>query len=162
MRNYLLGAGIAVACSALDVEENLWEKVYRGNQEENHPKGADSFSWSGDFTQENCQDTAPFYVDKLPGFSSTDTWPCSYAGTLPGDVTGETSGASNLFFWIYPAEDADAPVTIWLNGGPGASSAFANFLFNSPLRILEKADGSFTVYTSTETWTKKTTMIYID
>ena len=100
MRNYLLGAGIAVACSALDVEENLWEKVYRGIQEENHPRGADSFSWSGDFTQANCQESAPFVVGELPGFLSTDTWPCSYAGTLPGDVTGETSGASNLFFWI--------------------------------------------------------------
>ena len=93
---------------------------------------------------------------------STDSWPCSYAGTLPGDVTGALTGTSNLFFWIYPAEDADAPVTIWLNGGPGASSAFANFLFNSPLRIAEASDGTYTVYTSTETWTKKTTMIYID
>ena len=81
---------------------------------------------------------------------------------MPGDVTGELTGASNLFFWIYPAEDADAPVTIWLNGGPGASSTFANFLFNSPLRIAEGADSTFEVYTSSETWTQKTTMIYID
>ena len=78
-------------------------------------------------------------------------------------MTGELTGASNLFFWIYPAEDKDAPVTIWLNGGPGASSTFANFLFNSPLRIAEGADGTtYEVYTSTETWTKMTTMIYID
>ena len=103
-------------------------------------------------------------MDELPGFATGDTWPCSYAGTLPGDIIGDTeSGASNLFFWIYPAEDADAPVTIWLNGGPGASSTFANFLFNSPLRIAESpTDSAFSMYTSTETWTKKTTMIYID
>jgi len=67
-----------------------------------------------------------------------------------------------LFFWIYPAEDADAPVTIWLNGGPGASSTFANFLFNSPLRISGSSDTTYSVFTSEETWTKKTTMIYID
>ena len=105
-------------------------------------------------------------MDQLPGFTGTaEEWPCSYAGTLPGDVTGAMTGDSNLFFWIYPAEDADAPVTIWLNGGPGASSTFANFLFNSPLRIAETTDGTtstYSMYTSTETWTKKTTMIYID
>lgn len=67
-----------------------------------------------------------------------------------------------LFFWVYPAAEADAPVTIWLNGGPGASSTFANFLFNSPLRIAEYDDGTYSVYTSEETWTQQTTMIYID
>ena len=34
MRNYLLGAAIAVASSALDVEENLKEKVFREKQGE--------------------------------------------------------------------------------------------------------------------------------
>merc|ERR1712166_369161 len=29
------------------------------------------------------------------------------------------------------------PVTIFLNGGPGASSTFANFLLNGPLQISE-------------------------
>lgn len=71
-------------------------------------------------------------------------------------------GESNLFFWIYPAEIDDAPVTIWLNGGPGSSSTFANFLFNSPLRISENADGTYQMYTIEETWIKQTTMIYID
>lgn len=63
---------------------------------------------------------------------------------------------------MYPARDADAPVTIWLNGGPGASSTFANFLFSSPLRIAESDDGSFEMYTSTETWIDVSTVIYID
>ena len=36
---------------------------------------------------------------------------------------------------MYPAADADAPIAIWLNGGPGASSSLANFLFNGPMRI---------------------------
>lgn len=58
-----------------------------------------------------------------------------YAGTLPGDKIGTGVSGSNLFFWIYPANLKDAPVSVWLNGGPGASSTFANFLFNSPLRI---------------------------
>lgn len=63
---------------------------------------------------------------------------------------------------MYPAYDADAPVAIWLNGGPGASSTFANFLFSSPLRISESSDSVFTMYRSDETWIEKATMIYID
>lgn len=63
---------------------------------------------------------------------------------------------------MYPARDADAPVTIWLNGGPGASSTFANFLFSSPLRIAEDDAGIFEMYTSEETWIDASTVIYID
>ena len=64
---------------------------------------------------------------------------------------------------MYPAEtDADAPVIIWINGGPGASSTFANFLFSSPLRIAESDTGDFTMYKSKDSWTNLGTVIYID
>ena len=63
---------------------------------------------------------------------------------------------------MYPAVDADAPVVIWLNGGPGASSTFANFLFSSPLRIAEPSTNTYEMYTSEETWIKAGTVIYID
>ena len=65
---------------------------------------------------------------------------------------------------MYPAIDADAPVIIWLNGGPGASSTFANFLFSSPLRIRadESVADTYEMYTSQETWIGAGTVIYID
>lgn len=51
---------------------------------------------------------------------------------------------------MYPAVDKDAPVAVWINGGPGASSTFANFLFSGPLRIAQNVD------------TKKFTLSLID
>ena len=108
---------------------------------------------SDDFTQANCDTENPYYVPMLPSYDGTTSdWPCSYAGTVFGDADEN----HNLFFWMYPAKDADAPVSIWLNGGPGASSTFANFLFSSPLRISQSGDESvgttFTMSKSTETW----------
>lgn len=44
---------------------------------------------------------------------------------------------SNLFFWFFPAKiDPDnAPVVLWLQGGPGASSLFGLFTENGPYSI---------------------------
>ena len=109
-----------------------------------------------------------YYVTELPNFLN-DTWPCQYAGVFP---TGN-DGANNVFFWMYPVfEDPenDAPVAVFLNGGPGASSAFANFLESGPQRILatettsESGDTTFeySIYNSKDTWTKTATMIYVD
>ena len=63
---------------------------------------------------------------------------------------------------MYPAVDPNAPVAIWLNGGPGASSTFANFLFSSPLRISQPTTDTFDMTLSEDTWIKSATMIYID
>ena len=69
---------------------------------------------------------------------------------------------------MYPATNKDAPVAVWLNGGPGASSTFANFLFNGPMRIRQMTDdpssgkGAFEAYTVQENWLDQATMIYID
>ena len=44
---------------------------------------------------------------------------------------------------MYPAENFEnAPLAIWLNGGPGGSSAFGNFLENGPMRIARNGTNS--------------------
>jgi len=99
-------------------------------------------------------------VGQLPYFNTNDTQPCSYAGTLPSNEA-ETH---HLFYWLYPAADENAPLTIWLNGGPGASSTFGNFLEIGPMRITRTGTGvdDFLVSTTEETWTSLTHLVFID
>ncbi|XP_023944816.1 venom serine carboxypeptidase [Bicyclus anynana] len=61
----------------------------------------------------------------------------SYAGYLTVDKTYD----SNLFFWYFPAmisKKNDAPVILWLQGGPGASSLYGLFTENGPLRVRKR------------------------
>jgi len=71
----------------------------------------------------------------------------------------------HMFYWMYPNEQTDAPIAIWLNGGPGASSTFANFLLNGPMGIDHFGAGAddFSVYIKEQgSWTDIATMIYVD
>ncbi|RWS21946.1 venom serine carboxypeptidase-like isoform X2, partial [Leptotrombidium deliense] len=45
---------------------------------------------------------------------------------------------SNLFFWFFKAKDSKAPIILWLQGGPGASSMYGLFMENGPFEITEK------------------------
>lgn len=61
----------------------------------------------------------------------------SYAGFF----TVDTQYNSNLYFWYFPAfsKQRDAPVLLWLQGGPGGSSLFGLFTEMGPL--IAKKDG---------------------
>jgi carboxypeptidase C (cathepsin A) len=111
---------------------------------------------------DNCTESA-HYVGQLPYWKSIDgsEHPCSYAGTL---VSNEAH-SHHTFYWMYPNEDPEAPLAIWLNGGPGASSTFANFLLNGPLGIdhFGPADDEYAVYLKEQgSWADIAHMVYVD
>ncbi|XP_008059156.1 probable serine carboxypeptidase CPVL, partial [Carlito syrichta] len=90
-------------------------------------------------------------VSPLPGLSMK-----SYAGY----ITVNESYNSNLFFWFFPAQiqPEDAPVVLWLQGGPGGSSMFGLFVEHGPYVITS----NLTIRTRDFPWTTTLSMLYID
>ncbi|XP_051856184.1 probable serine carboxypeptidase CPVL [Antechinus flavipes] len=80
----------------------------------------------------------------------------SYSGYL---TVNETYN-SNLFFWFFPAQEnpSDAPVVLWLQGGPGGSSMFGLFVEHGPYVV----NKNLTVRARDFPWTAKFSMLYID
>uniref|UniRef100_A0A4X2LVF3 Probable serine carboxypeptidase CPVL n=2 Tax=Vombatus ursinus TaxID=29139 RepID=A0A4X2LVF3_VOMUR len=80
----------------------------------------------------------------------------SYSGYL---TVNETYN-SNLFFWFFPAQENpnDAPVVLWLQGGPGGSSMFGLFVEHGPYVV----NKNLTVRARDFPWTAKFSMLYID
>ncbi|KAJ6252187.1 serine carboxypeptidase-like 48-related [Anaeramoeba flamelloides] len=67
---------------------------------------------------------------------------------------------ANLFyiFWESLDQNPDAPVLLWLQGGPGCSSLWGLFKENGPLLI--QSDGS--LLTNPWTWNNNYAILYID
>ncbi|KAG5880357.1 hypothetical protein JTB14_025776 [Gonioctena quinquepunctata] len=80
----------------------------------------------------------------------------SYSGYL----TVDKAYNSNIFFWFFPAQNdyENAPVLLWLQGGPGVSSLFALFYENGPFILKTEHE----VRMRNETWTTDHSVIYID
>jgi len=80
--------------------------------------------------------------------------------SFAGYAAVNTTAKNKLFFWYVPAMngDKDAPLLIWLQGGPGGSSLFGMFAEMGP--FLVEDDGSLTK--RPVGWNEKYSMIFID
>ena len=68
-----------------------------------------------------------------------------------------------MFYWMYRTEKKDAPLVIWLNGGPGASSQFGNFMLNGPMEIQKSNDDEWELNSKhTGSWADFANMVYVD
>ncbi|KAF5282412.1 hypothetical protein FQR65_LT14306 [Abscondita terminalis] len=67
---------------------------------------------------------------------------------------------SNLFFWFFPSETdyKNAPVVLWLQGGPGASSLLGALVINGAFEITDELKLKRKSYY----WSQKHSVLYID
>ncbi|CAH1378645.1 unnamed protein product [Tenebrio molitor] len=80
----------------------------------------------------------------------------SYAGYF----TVKKNFNSNMFFWFFPSQTdyANAPVVLWLQGGPGATSLIGLFTENGPFTVISQQGLKLRKYA----WTESHSVIYID
>lgn len=97
-------------------------------------------------------------VLELPSSSHIPHRP-SYSGLITVNDTYD----SNLFFWFFPAiDDENAPIVLWLDGGPGVSNFLTIFTQNGPFYVQTTADGTFSLEKRLEDWTLNRSIIYLE
>jgi cathepsin A (carboxypeptidase C) len=67
---------------------------------------------------------------------------------------------SDLFYWLFKSRDKNenAPLVMWLSGGPGCSSSLATFFENGPFNINEDLSLRKNPYS----WNEKADLIFMD
>ncbi|KAG8247807.1 hypothetical protein J6590_054024 [Homalodisca vitripennis] len=78
--------------------------------------------------------------------------------SFSGYFTVNKGCGSNIFFWFFPAQQRkkDAPVVLFLQGGPGVSSIYSLFEENGPLTYKEKLGRR------RFSWNVKNNLLFID
>ncbi|KAM3070273.1 hypothetical protein ACMFMG_010109 [Clarireedia jacksonii] len=95
------------------------------------------------------------YKEVPTGICELDPDVKSYSGYV--DVAED----QHIFWWFFETRNGnpeEAPLTVWINGGPGASSMIGLFEENGPCRI--DIDGN--VVNNPYSWNNVSNMIYID
>ncbi|KAI0121382.1 carboxypeptidase C [Xylariales sp. AK1849] len=105
---------------------------------------------------------------KEPGICETTPGVRSYSGYVhlpPGfldDGSGEVQNYPiNTFFWFFEArkDPETAPLSIWLNGGPGGSSMMGLLEENGPCLV---GPDSKSTYLNPWSWNNEVNMLYLD
>ncbi|MDI1490505.1 MAG: hypothetical protein OHK93_001709 [Ramalina farinacea] len=90
-----------------------------------------------------------------PGICELDPTVKSYSGYV------DVSPDKHIFFWFFETRTGDpatAPLTSWINGGPGSSSMIGLFQELGPCGV----DSSGNVYNNPYSWSNASNMIFID
>ena len=87
-----------------------------------------------------------------------------YSGTF--NVSLNDTFNHNLFYWFFKNTAlTNAPLVVWMNGGPGSSGLFGLFVENGPLKVKRTGttNDDFQVYLSPDgSWNDIADVIYLD
>ncbi|OCK76539.1 alpha/beta-hydrolase [Lepidopterella palustris CBS 459.81] len=95
------------------------------------------------------------YKEVPTGICELDPNVKSYSGYA------DVSENEHIFWWFFEArneEPCDAPLTVWINGGPGSSSMIGLFQELGPCGV--DSDGN--VYNNPYSWSNASNMLFID
>ncbi|KAH9887597.1 serine carboxypeptidase [Cubamyces lactineus] len=101
--------------------------------------------------------TTPGKLRVVENSGVCETTPGVYQASGYGDLTSDES----VWFWFFEARNNPdtAPLSIWLNGGPGSSSMIGLFQEHGPCRI---SNDSKSVSLNPNSWNEVSNMLYID
>uniref|UniRef100_A0A0B7AEP5 Carboxypeptidase n=1 Tax=Arion vulgaris TaxID=1028688 RepID=A0A0B7AEP5_9EUPU len=79
-----------------------------------------------------------------------------------GYITVDRQLGNHLFFWHFPSQqNPEAPLLMWLNGGPAVSSMMGLFWKHGPLKVnSDRYDGSYSF--RNHTWVGPFSVVYVD
>ncbi|XP_008259795.2 probable serine carboxypeptidase CPVL isoform X3 [Oryctolagus cuniculus] len=99
-------------------------------------------------------------IKKARALSLVSPFPVLNVKSYAGYITVNKTYNSNLFFWFFPAQvqPEDAPIVLWLQGGPGGSSMFGLFVEHGPYVVMK----NMTLRARDFPWTTTLSMLYID
>jgi carboxypeptidase D len=95
------------------------------------------------------------YKEVPTGICELDPNVKSYSGYV------DVAENEHIFFWFFEARNIDpkdAPLTVWINGGPGSSSMIGLWQENGPCWV--DYDGN--VNSNEHSWSNASNMLYID
>ncbi|KAK3118025.1 hypothetical protein LTR53_000062 [Teratosphaeriaceae sp. CCFEE 6253] len=104
---------------------------------------------------------------KEPGICETTPGVKSFSGyvNLPAHALNESYEDQNYqihtYFWFFEArkDPANAPLAIWLNGGPGGSSLLGALSENGPCFV---GNDSNSTYLNPHSWNNEVNLLFID
>ena len=87
-----------------------------------------------------------------------------YSGFIPLNRPDSSTHRASIYYLLSLATETsfdDAPLALWLQGGPGATGFIFIFKEGGPLRAIKDADGSIHLAANKHTWNKKLHMLFI-
>lgn len=81
------------------------------------------------------------------------------------DIFPEDNNQKNqIFYWLYNPQNADknAPLIIYINGGPGCASTRGSFTQTGPVQVLSYSEKNKTATRNPYGWNKKNYIVFID
>ncbi|KAI0381458.1 carboxypeptidase S1 [Hypomontagnella monticulosa] len=107
------------------------------------------------------QDVHISHKEVRPGICGETTSYAGYVDFEPNSMSGvEHDYPVHTFFWYFRSQNnaEDAPLIIWLNGGPGASSILGLFTENGPCHI----NGNIAPEPNPLSWNLDYNVLYVD